>query len=195
LYLTAVYEGESKMPSELPNFIYHPDPIATGSVVVSDESCICCGRAPGLMYAGPVYSRDSDKGKICPWCIADGTAHAKLFASFTDPTNIGGGGEWDHVSQDVIDMIAYRTPGFCGWQEERWWTHCNDAAEFIGRAGRAELEALGSQALAAIRENAGLSEGREWNKFLAALHKDRGPTAYLFRCRKCGRLGGYQDCH
>jgi uncharacterized protein CbrC (UPF0167 family) len=73
----------------------------------------------------------------------------------------------------------------------RWWTHCNDAAEFIGRAGQKELEALDSQAVASIRENIGLSEGQEWDAFLTTLDKDKGPTAYLFRCRKCGQLGGY----
>lgn len=128
-------------------------------------------------------------------CIADGTAHAKLGASFTDEAGIGGYRNWDRVPENIIKIVAYRTPGFSGWQQEQWWTHCNDAAEFIGRAGQKELEALGSQAVTAIRENTGLLAGPEWDHFLAALHKDKGPTAYLFRCRKCGRLGGYQDCH
>ena len=29
---------------------------------------------------------------------------------------------------------------------------------------------------------------------LGALDKEGSPTAYMFRCRKCGQLGGYQDC-
>jgi uncharacterized protein CbrC (UPF0167 family) len=147
------------------------------------------------VYTGPVYSTGSDQSGICPWCIADGTAHAKLGATFTDEDGIGGYGAWDDVPKNVVETVAHRTPGFSGWQQEQWWTHCDDAAEFIGLAGRKELEALGSQAVAAIMENAGLSEGREWDNFLAALHKDKGPTAYVFRCRRCGRLGGYQDCH
>jgi uncharacterized protein CbrC (UPF0167 family) len=67
-------------------------------------------------------------------------------------------------------------------------------ALFIGRAGRKELKTLGPQAMAAIQESAGLSDGPEWDQFLAALDKEGSPTAYMFRCTKCGQLGGYQDC-
>ena len=97
-------------------------------------------------------------------------------------------------AQNVIEEVAHRTPGFSGWQQEQWWTHCGDAAQFIGRAGRKELKAFGPQAIAAIQESAGMSDGPEWNEFLAALEKEGSPTAYMFRCSKCGQLGGYQDC-
>jgi uncharacterized protein CbrC (UPF0167 family) len=30
---------------------------------------------------------------------------------------------------------------------------------------------------------------------MRSLDRTRGPTAYLFRCIKCGALGGYSDCH
>jgi uncharacterized protein len=95
---------------------------------------------------------------------------------------------WDKVTHEVVGEVAYRTPGFCGWQHEKWWTHCGDAAQLIGRAGRKELNALGPQAIAAIQESVGL-DGPEWNEFFAALNKDSSPTAYLFRCTQCGRLG------
>ncbi len=107
---------------------------------------------------------------------------------------MGGGGEWDEVDEEIIGVIAQRTPGFSGWQQEQWWTHCADAAEFIGRAGRAELEAHGEAAVAAIQDSTGLDDGPRWQHFLAALNKDGSPTAYLFRCRHCGVVGGYQDC-
>jgi len=97
------------------------------------------------------------------------------------------------VPEEIVQEVAYRTPGFCGWQQEQWWTHCGDAAQFIGRAGRKELKALGPQAIAAIQESAGLEDGPEWDEFLAALDKDGSPTAYMFRCTTCGQLGGYQD--
>jgi uncharacterized protein len=181
------------MSDNLPVFTYHPDPIATGSVTASDAICDCCGKARGFIYTGTVYTEDEVED-VCPWCIADGTAHTKFDASFTDESGIGGYGDWDSVSKAVIETVAYRTPGFASWQEGRWWTHCNDAAEFIGPAGRKELQALGAQAITAIRESAGLPEGREWDTLFSALHKEKGPTAYLFRCRKCGQLGGYQDC-
>ncbi|CAB3770871.1 hypothetical protein B7G54_35255 [Burkholderia puraquae] len=177
----------------LPAFRYHPDPLATGSVIRSDARCVCCGDARGYVYAGPVYALDEYEQCICPWCIAGGSAHARLDAVFTDTYGIGGC-EWDEVPDAVADEIACRTPGFRGWQQERWWTHCGDGAQFIGRAGAGELIALGPQAVASIRESTGLDEGGEWEHFFAALDKDSSPTAYMFRCIHCGELGGYQDC-
>jgi uncharacterized protein CbrC (UPF0167 family) len=167
--------------------------VATGSVVESDAECVCCGQACGFVYAGPVYAVEEYDRCICPWCIADGSAHEALDASFTDEAGVGGYGRWDEVPGAVVEEVAYRTPGFSGWQQERWWAHCVDAAQFLGRAGRQELEALGPQALAAIRDSAGLPDGPQGDRFLAALDKEGSPTAYLFRCTKCGRLGGYQD--
>jgi uncharacterized protein len=178
----------------LPSFKYHPDPVATGSVVESDTECVCCSLARGFIYTGPVYAVEEYDQSICPWCIADGSAHEKLGASFTDDVGIGGGGRWAQVPQAVIEEVACRTPGFVSWQPEQWWTHCGDAAQFIGRAGRRELKALGPQAIAAVQESAGLTDGPEWDDFLAALDKEGSPTAYMFRCTKCGQLGGYQDC-
>ena len=180
------------MPEELPTFLYHPDPLAT--VAESEATCVCCGKAQGFIYTGPIYA-EADLAAICPWCITDGSAHSKFDACFTDEAGIGDYGAWDAVSENVIKTVAHRTPGFSGWQQERWWTHCGDAGQFIGFAGREELESYGPQAIAAIREDAGLSEGPQWDRFLSTLDKNKGPTAYLFRCRKCGRLGGYQDCH
>lgn len=179
---------------ELPEFNYHPDPIKTESIITSGVTCACCGKARGYIYVGPVYAEEDLIEAICPWCIADGSAHEKLEASFTDESAVGGYGEWEPVSNEVVAEVAYRTPGFSGWQQEQWWTHCGDAAEFIGRAGKAELQALGSEAVNAIRESTGLPDGPEWASFFKALDKDGSPTAYVFRCRKCGALGGYQDC-
>jgi uncharacterized protein CbrC (UPF0167 family) len=178
----------------LPTFTYHPDPVATGSVVDSNTECVCRRKARGFIYTGPVYAIEEYDQCICPWCIADGSAHEQLEASFTDEEGIGGGGMWDQVPQPVIAEVAYRTPGFSGWQQEQWWTHCGDAAQFMGRVGSKEMKALGSEAIAAIQASAGLSDGPEWDEFFASLDKEGSPTAYMFRCTKCGRLGGYQDC-
>jgi uncharacterized protein CbrC (UPF0167 family) len=182
------------MHMALPTFKYHPDPISTGTVVKSSTECVCCGKARGFIYTGPVYAVEEYDQCICPWCIADGSAHEKLEASFTDEDGIGGRAMWDEVSDEVKEELAYRTPGFSGWQQEQWWTHCGDAAVFLGRAGRKELKALGPQAIAAIQDSAGLPDGPEWDQFFAALDKESSPTAYLFRCTKCGQSGGYQDC-
>ena len=187
----------------LPSFRYHPDPVATGSVVKSRTECVCCGRARGFIYTGPVYAVEEYDECICPWCIADGSAHKQLDAEFTDEDGIGDSGRWDKVAKRVKEEVAYRTPGFCAWQAERWWTHCRDAAQFLGRVGRKELIALGPQAMAAIRDSAlprlreaaarGLPDGPIWDKFLASIRKNGSPTVYMFRCVKCGQFGGYHD--
>src|SRR4051812_17448690 len=183
------------MPSDpLPNFRYHPDPLKTGSIKPSSAECVCCGKSRGYIYAGPVYAIEEYDKSICPWCIADGSAHEKFDASFQDDAGVGGGGAWDEAPEEVVEEVAFRTPGFSGWQQEQWWTHCGDAAQFLGRAGHAELEAAGLEAIAAIQESTGLDDGEEWEEFFAALDKDSSPTAYLFKCSTCGQLGGYQDC-
>ena len=50
-------------------------------------------------------------------------------------------------------------------------------------------------AVPSLQEHAGMSEGAEWDEYVAALTKDGlgGPTAYVFKCLHCGQLGGYSD--
>ncbi len=178
---------------ELPHFKYHPDPIATGSIVKSDATCIVCERARGYIYAAGCYSLEEYEECICPWCIADGSAADKLDATFFDESGVGF--EAGSVPPDLVHLIATQTPGFSGWQQERWWGHCNQPAAFIGHAGEAELVAAGPEALQVIRDNTGIEDDGQWADFLSALDADGSPTAYLFRCVECGKLGGYQDCH
>ena len=176
----------------LPTFRYHPDPLATGSIEPSDVVCACCGRARGAIYVGPVYAVVDYDGKLCPWCIADGTAHDKLDVEFADPAGVGGYGAWENVPQAVIDEVVQRTPCFIGWQQEQWFTHCGDAAAFVGRGGFRELSDYGSEAIEGLRHASRIPDD-DWPELLEALHKDSSPTAYLFRCLHCGKFGGYTD--
>jgi uncharacterized protein CbrC (UPF0167 family) len=50
-------------------------------------------------------------------------------AEFTDV----GVGVPNDVPQAVLEEVSQRTPGFLGWQQERWLYHCSDAAAFLGR--------------------------------------------------------------
>ena len=112
-----------------PDFPYHPDPRKTGSIATSRARCTVCGHTYGLVYTGPVFAAaDEFAGTLCPWCIADGSAAARLGVEFTDvgddvPPNVPG---------LVLDEITQRTPGFTGWQQEHWLYHCGDGAAFIG---------------------------------------------------------------
>jgi uncharacterized protein CbrC (UPF0167 family) len=178
-------------PAALPVFRYHPDPLATGSIVPAATVCRACGQARGYIYVGPVYAEAELEDCICPWCIADGTAHQRWDAMFTDMAAIGGD-RWEAVPDAVLEAVAYRTPGFSSWQGEAWFTHCGDAAAFLGPMGRKDLAKLGPAAVAAIREEAGLDDD-EWTDYYHGLERDGSPTAYLFRCLHCGTFGGYSD--
>jgi uncharacterized protein CbrC (UPF0167 family) len=179
----------------LPQFKYHPDPLDTGMVVLSDAECVCCETSRAYIYKGPVFAEEEYVDCICPWCIADGSAHEKLDADFHDQQGVPG---WAclgacEVDQTIVAEVCFRTPGFCGWQQEQWHTCCNDAAAFLGPAGHRELTSRWAEAIDAIRDTTGL-EGQQWEQFLKSLDRDHGPTAYIFRCLHCGKYGGYQDC-
>ncbi|MEU9150741.1 CbrC family protein [Streptomyces sp. NPDC048417] len=158
----------------LPDFPYHPNPVATGSVTASDEACVCCGQKRGWVYTGPVYAADAPSTGICPYCIAFGTAAERYGASFTDTVD-------GDAPRDVVLTILERTPGFFAWQSPYWLTHCGDGAVFLGRAGAGELKAYPS-AVEYLRRQwpSGQADG-----LLDSLDKDGRPTAYLFRCRVC----------
>lgn len=175
----------------LPRFTYHPDPITTGSIEKSDDPCVCCGKARGYMYTGDPYGPEELEGAVCPWCIADGSAAARFDLEFTDPAGIGSG-LWEDVPVDVVEEVSRRTPGFFGWQDTRWWTHCGDAAEFLGRAGHDDLTGRWEGAVPAILDDI-LVDEETWDEIFPTLHPDGDATAYVFRCRHCGRLGGYAD--
>ncbi len=176
----------------LPAFKYHPDPVATGFVEASESPCLGCNRIRGYIYTGPV---DSEKfhyltGCLCPWCIADGIAAKQFGAQFNDA------GSMEDVPQEVRHEIESRTPGFIGWQEERWLTCCSDGAAFLGLAGAKELRDQFPEAIRAVKDH--LEEdydlsGVDLEEFFAALKKDDQPTAYVFRCLHCRKFLAYVD--
>lgn len=177
------------MPEALPTFLYHPDPLATGSILPSEAECVCCSRARGFVYGGPVYAEaDVSRVSLCPWCIADGRAAERFDAMFTD---LDGS---EPISDEAAALISRRTPGFSAWQQERWLVHCGDGAMFLGPVGAAEL--VGNEAALDILR-AQMAEGR-WSAeqvegYLSALDRDGQPTAYLFSCRHCGAYSTYSD--
>ncbi|MGK5642814.1 CbrC family protein, partial [Streptomyces sp. URMC 126] len=167
-----------------------PDPLATGSVAPDPHTvCACCARARGYVYAGPVYTpSDEDlRGRLCPWCIADGSAAERYDASFSEVV----AGEVPQAARAVIER---RTPGFTAWQDSVWLSHCGDAAAFLGPVGSAELASY-PEAVDALRREA---VGWQWSsdeieRYLASFDREGQPTAYLFRCRVCGTHLAYSD--
>jgi uncharacterized protein len=164
-------------------------------VVGSEGKCVVCDQARGYLYSGvPFCEQEVDEESICPWCIADGSAHERLGAEFVDAASIGEGSVGTGaVPVAVVEEVAYRTPGFNGWQQECWFTHCSDAGAFLGAMGSDELRAGEPGAIDAVRESTGLDEGPSWDEFFAALDRHGSPRAYLFQCLHCGDFGGYTD--
>lgn len=180
------------MSEDLPRFVYHPDPFGTGSMEISNAVCSVCRRNRGIIYDGPIYGVE-DVEAVCPWCIADGNAHRTFGAEFTDIGSVGDYGVWAPVPEHIAQEVAYRTPGFSGWQQARWFTHCNDAGVFLGVVGREELQAIGPAAIAAIREDVSQMPEPNWQAYFQSMSRAGQPTAYLFQCRHCGKYGGYSD--
>jgi uncharacterized protein len=166
---------------QLPEFRYHPDPQATGSVAASDQRCGRCGQARGFIYTGPVYAVEELDRCLCPWCIADGSAAEEFAAEFTDV----GWGVPPEVPGAVLQEVSTRTPGFSGWQQEHWLYHCGDAAAFLRRVGWTELQSY-PDAIESLQNDHDSDSVR-------ALDLDGEATAYLFRCRHCDRHIAYAD--
>jgi uncharacterized protein len=177
--------------ASLPTFRYHPDPIGSGSVVAAPTRCRACGEARGHVYVGPVYAEDDLEDALCPWCIADGTAHVKFDASFVDVEAFASG-----TADYVVDEIAQRTPGFSAWQTERWPSCCGEPAAFLEPAGIAEIRAryrrVESELVPYIVHVMGISGGAAI-RTLESLRRDTSPTAFVFRCLHCDTYPAYVD--
>ncbi len=141
------------------------------------------------MYTGPVYCMETLASEPCPWCIADGSLAARYDAELVDVYDAPG-----NVPEGTLETISRRTPGFSGWQQERWLFHCGDGAVFLGPVGASELAAFpDAREMLRFENSTGGSSPEQVEEFLAALDKDGNPTAYLFRCRMCGSRLAYAD--
>lgn len=181
--------------SDLPTFRYHPDPEETGSIVKRPVNCVCCRKRRDYTYIGPVYATADLDNQLCPWCLASGAAHEKFGATFTDEEALVDGLNRTRTQNrtDVIDEVSGRTPGFSGWQQERWLVHCGDACAFLGPAGRTEVASYSSaDLLESLRTDAEMTKDA-FERYFSELDKEGGPTAYVFRCLHCSLLLGYSD--
>ena len=167
----------------LPAFRYHPDPIRSGSIVASPEPCRCCGTPRGYLYDAAVYAEETLQDCLCPWCIADGSAHDRFDATFVDSEAFP-----DGTPEAAIEEITQRTPGYSAWQSEHWPACCGDATAFLMPAGITELRkyyrAWEGNVLNHIIYEMGISGGAA-TRMLGSLDRNAGPTVYLFRCLVC----------
>jgi uncharacterized protein len=177
--------------SSWPAFRYHPDPVASGSIVASTARCACCAQARGFIYTGPTYSEASLEDALCSWCIADGSAARMFDATFVDSEALA-----DDVDDDVRRVITECTPGFHSWQGEQWPSCCGEPAAFLTPAGAAEITArfprLEGALMSYVVYELGITGGAA-TRLLQALQRDHTPTAYVFQCLHCDNQPVYID--
>lgn len=180
-------EQEKLKSLDLPFFKYHPNPLATGAFTQAQYAvvCDCCGCSTHIYYDGPFYSIEDIK-YLCPNCIASGAAAKKFDGDFQDDCCL----EPKVLDADKIDELIHRTPGYSGWQQEYWRSHCGDFCAFIGYVGAAELKALG-----VLDEVLDDPQWSEEEKDLIKTSVNGGSLqCYLFKCLHCGKHMVWMDC-
>ncbi len=172
----------------LPEFRYHPDPVATGAIVASDGECECCGRRRGYTYASVVYCIDEVE-TVCPWCIADGSLAVKFDASLNDDHPLVSAG----LPSSIVEEVTARTPGYVSWQQDSWMSCCGDACEFHGDAPQGELQALDDAGLQRLADDSGFPLDA-LRTILPGYQPSGSPAFYKFVCRHCQGIRYNGDC-
>lgn len=167
---------------QLPTFPYHPDPLATGSVMPSTAACACCGHVRGYVYTASLYGNLAVE-TLCPWCIADGTVAARLGVSFNDRAPLAAAG----LPAAIIDEVTYRTPGYSSWQQEVWQVHCGDAGAYRGDASRAVVQGLTEAAQAHVLATSRLTRAT-WEQLRQTYAPGGAVAIYHFQCRHCDAI-------
>ncbi len=163
---------------KLPFFKYHPDPLETGAFEIADEPvvCDCCEKETSVYYSNPFFSEE-DIEALCPWCISSGKASKKFDGEFQDSYSIE-----DISNQEAIDEVVLRTPGYSGWQQEVWLSHCDDLCAFVGYPTAEKIEELWEE----LKEDIENSNFQDKEEFLTAISSE-SIGAYLFQCLHCGK--------
>ncbi len=181
-------QKEKEMLAELgiPTFKYHPNPLNTGAFEISEEGvvCGCCGKVTHIYYEAPFYAVD-DIDYLCPACIASGKAAEKFDGSFQDDYSVDDGVE----DAEKLDELIYRTPGYCGWQQEYWRAHCGDYCAYLGRVGAVELQAL--DVMDEVLDDPMWDD--EQKEMIENSVNGGHLQCYLFQCLHCGKHMVWMD--
>lgn len=162
-----------------------------------------------------MYCR-AERPRVCPWCIADGSAAEKWQADFVAGTSDGSRPvvqrvDWRarlkwrvaRLKKSVFgapainerrydDELHNRTPGFSSFQEQDWQLHCGEPCEFHGLATSADFRRMTDAGKERLFANSGLDE----SEFAyIANESDAVPQEYYlkFVCRKCGEIVLVED--
>jgi uncharacterized protein len=146
----------------------------------SQAPCLCCGNVRGLIYTGLIYSRREDEPRVCPWCIADGSAATAWNGTFNwiDGRNI---------PSAVREAVQRCTPDIISWQDLEWPICCNDACVFKGQAQYRQLTEHWLEAGRALQASyePGWLGTETFSQFLEYFKSECDPAAYVFQCRHC----------
>ena len=163
---------------KLPTFKYNPNPIKLGVIMEEETICPVCKKKRDFVYEGPFFSVEEIEG-ICPWCIADGSAAKKYDGEFQDAHSC------EEVDQEAyVDELIYRTPGYTGWQQEYWLSHCGDFCSIIDYVGWDEIKHLEVELkddIEKICEDYHLT----YQEFKDTLEVGGDLQGYLFKCNCC----------
>jgi uncharacterized protein len=176
-------------PLQFPSFRYHTDPVASGVIRPSAEACACCEQVRGFSYYGPVHGINMGEQRVCPWCIADGSAHEKFQITFADPAPLVEAG----LAAEIVALVTTRTPGYQSWQRDHWLHHCEDACTFSGDASSAEAQQIAGKVRKQMLDYYDLSE-KAWPTFISSYRPGGDPGLYKFVCRHCGVVQYSWDC-
>ncbi len=183
---------------ELPTFKYHPDPIATRVFEPLNQVCNCCEELSKYVYTPSIYTTHNIDF-LCPWCIKSGKAYEKFEANFTPYLTTTFDSEYapyTSVPDDVAFEILHKTPGFLGSNDEFWWVHCNDGAEFLGYLGDISPSLFSDENskdfVTEMRERFEIND-EEWNWLINTPDDMHSLRFYIFRCLHCGKIGGYGE--
>jgi uncharacterized protein len=177
------------MPQSLPFFKYHPNPIETENIVLSNEVCLCCNQKRGYIYKSSIYTAQDLEGSVCPWCIADGIAAEKFEADFSDDYPL----LRNNIPFEIVAEVTKRTPGFISWQQEVWLSHCGDACEFHGDLPKQEAKNMSEKVIEkfALDNELNIEDAKDIVKYY---EKGGNPAIYKFVCRHCGEVLLHTDC-
>lgn len=164
--------------SELPTFKYNPNAERLGIISKENTTCPVCGQDRDYLYQGPFYCIDDVEG-ICPWCIEDGSAAKKYDGEFQDAASC------DTVdNEEYLVELTTRTPGYSGWQQERWLSHCGDFCalkEYVGWTEIKDLIEELAEDLNEIKADYKLTQ-EELETYFVNNGRIQG---YLFQCLHC----------
>jgi uncharacterized protein len=165
---------------QIPSFKYNPDPFKIRVFKEENAICPCCQKNTPVVYCGPFYAVERVKG-ICPDCIKDGSAAKKFHGKFQDTASCE-----DVEDRAFIDELTHRTPGYHGWQQEIWLSHCGDFCQIIDYVGWDEIKHLQHELMDDL-ENLASRFNMSLERFSKFLQNDGVIQGYLFKCVRCGK--------